>query len=88
MPSKRLHTAKSLGREPPQRSHREGETPGKLGRPHRHPDRPLEKFDPAEDDHPDDFANNPNQGYCQFVVKKKVEHFKEALEKKGEKPTE
>tara|TARA_R110002049_G_scaffold94104_1_gene232150 strand:- start:60 stop:263 length:204 start_codon:yes stop_codon:yes gene_type:complete len=49
---------------------------------------PLEKFDPPRTTPQDDFANNPNQGYGPFVVKKKVEHCKEALEKKGEKPKE
>lgn len=49
---------------------------------------PLKKFYPAEDYHQDYFAQNPEQGYCRVVVKKKVEHFKEALEKKGEKPKE
>ena len=33
---------------------------------------PLEVFYPAEAYHQNYFANNPNQGYCQFVVAPKV----------------
>lgn len=36
---------------------------------------PLETFYRAEDDHHDYFANNPNQGYCQFVIMPKVKKF-------------
>lgn len=49
---------------------------------------PLKKFYPAEDYHQEFAANNPYQGYVRGVVSKKVKQFKEALEKKGEKPKE
>ena len=35
----------------------------------------FEKFYPAEDYHQNYFVNNPNQGYCQAVVRPKVEKF-------------
>ncbi len=35
----------------------------------------FEKFFPAEDYHQNYFANNPSQGYCQAVVRPKVEKF-------------
>ncbi|NCD11345.1 MAG: peptide-methionine (S)-S-oxide reductase [Epsilonproteobacteria bacterium] len=38
--------------------------------------KPLEVFYKAEAYHQDYFKNNPNQGYCMFVVSPKVEHFK------------
>lgn len=41
------------------------------------PIRPLGKLWPAEGYHQDYFANNPNAGYCQFVIApkiKKLEH--------------
>ena len=38
---------------------------------------PLEHFYPAENYHQDYLANNPEQPYCVFVVKKKVQHFEE-----------
>jgi len=41
---------------------------------------PLKKFYPAEDYHQDYFRNNPNQGYCQMVVRPKVEKTKKLLE--------
>jgi peptide-methionine (S)-S-oxide reductase len=34
---------------------------------------PLEKFWMGEDYHQDFFAKNPNQGYCNFVVKPKMD---------------
>ncbi len=37
---------------------------------------PLTNFYPAEDYHQNYFELNPNQGYCQFVVRPKVEKFK------------
>ncbi len=40
---------------------------------------PLQKFYPAEAYHQDYFRNNPNQGYCSFVIKPKVKK----LEEKG-----
>ena len=39
--------------------------------------KPLKLFYKAEAYHQDYFKNNPNQGYCSFVVAPKVEHFKE-----------
>ncbi|MBN1840043.1 MAG: peptide-methionine (S)-S-oxide reductase MsrA [Campylobacterales bacterium] len=41
--------------------------------------KPLEDFYKAESYHQDYFKNNPNQGYCMFVVSPKVEHFKHEL---------
>ena len=38
--------------------------------------KPLELFYKAEAYHQDYFKNNPNQGYCVFVVSPKVQHFK------------
>ncbi len=38
--------------------------------------KPLEMFYKAEAYHQDYFKNNPNQGYCMFVVAPKVDHFK------------
>lgn len=35
----------------------------------------LDKFYPAEDYHQNYFVNNPNQGYCNAVVRPKVEKF-------------
>lgn len=37
---------------------------------------PLVNFYPAEQDHQNYYALNPNQGYCQFVVRPKVEKFR------------
>lgn len=33
---------------------------------------PLDKFFPAESDHHDFYAKNPNQGYCQAVISPKI----------------
>jgi len=44
----------------------------------------LKKFYPAEDYHQDYFRNNPEQGYCQAVVRPKVEKTEKLL-KKAEK---
>jgi peptide-methionine (S)-S-oxide reductase len=41
--------------------------------------KPLDVFYKAEAYHQDYFKNNPNQGYCMFVVSPKVEHFKHEL---------
>jgi peptide-methionine (S)-S-oxide reductase len=38
---------------------------------------PLTNFYPAEDYHQNYFALNPNQAYCQYVIRPKVEKFKE-----------
>lgn len=40
--------------------------------------KPLEQFYEAEAYHQGYFKNNPNQGYCVFVVSPKVSHFKQA----------
>ncbi len=39
--------------------------------------KPLPTFYKAEAYHQDYFKNNPDQGYCTFVVSPKVKHFKE-----------
>lgn len=36
----------------------------------------FEEFYPAEDYHQDFYENNPNQGYCRFVIKPKLEKLK------------
>lgn len=43
---------------------------------------PLINFFPAEDYHQNYYALNPNQGYCQFVVRPKVEKFKKQFASK------
>jgi len=40
---------------------------------------PLANYWPAEDYHQDYFENNPNQGYCAFVVGPKVEKFRKTF---------
>jgi len=40
---------------------------------------PLKRFYPAEAYHQDYFRNNPNQGYCQMVVRPKVEKVEKML---------
>lgn len=42
---------------------------------------PLENFYKADSDHHDYYANNPNQPYCQAIVRPKVEKFKSAFSK-------
>ena len=42
---------------------------------------PLSTFYVAEDYHQDYFRNNPNAGYCQFVIKPKVKKLKQQLGK-------
>ena len=37
------------------------------------------EFYPAEDYHQDYYANNPNQGYCQFVITPKMEKFRKVF---------
>jgi peptide-methionine (S)-S-oxide reductase len=39
----------------------------------------LQQFYPAESYHQDYFANNPGNGYCAFIVRPKVEKFKQHL---------
>jgi methionine-S-sulfoxide reductase len=40
---------------------------------------PLKKFYKAEDYHQDYYQNNPEQGYCQVVIRPKVEKFEKKL---------
>ncbi|MEG0140158.1 MAG: peptide-methionine (S)-S-oxide reductase, partial [Comamonas sp.] len=40
---------------------------------------PIQKYWPAEDYHQDYFLQNPNQGYCSFVVGPKVQKFQKAF---------
>ncbi|MEQ8910082.1 MAG: peptide-methionine (S)-S-oxide reductase MsrA [Vicingaceae bacterium] len=42
----------------------------------------FEAFYKAEEEHQDYFAKNPEQGYCQMVVRPKVEKFKQAFAEK------
>ena len=48
---------------------------------------PLKKFYKAEDYHQDYYRNNPNAGYCQVVIRPKVEKFEHKL-KESEKAAE
>lgn len=41
---------------------------------------PLTTFWPAEDDHQEYYALNPNAGYCRAVIRPKVEKFKKQLD--------
>lgn len=43
---------------------------------------PFEVFYPAENYHNDYYENNPDQGYCRFVIRPKVEKFKKAFANK------
>jgi peptide-methionine (S)-S-oxide reductase len=43
---------------------------------------PLINFYPAEDYHQEYFENNPNQGYCAFVIAPKVEKFEKVFKDK------
>jgi peptide-methionine (S)-S-oxide reductase len=40
---------------------------------------PLTKFWPAEDNHQDYFARNPNAGYCQIVIAPKIRKLKQEI---------
>ncbi len=46
---------------------------------------PLINFYPAEDYHQNYFALNPNQGYCQYVIRPKVDKFKKQFASKLKK---
>ncbi len=46
---------------------------------------PLINFYPAEDYHQNYYALNPNQGYCQYVIRPKVEKFKKQFAAKLKK---
>ncbi len=41
---------------------------------------PLRKFWEAESYHQDYYANNPNEGYCQYVIAPKIQKLKKQLE--------
>ncbi len=43
---------------------------------------PAVKFFPAEDYHQNYFANNPDQGYCAFVIAPKLDKFKKVFKDK------
>jgi len=43
---------------------------------------PLTNYYPAEDYHQDYYENNPNQGYCAFVIGPKVEKFEKVFKNK------
>jgi peptide-methionine (S)-S-oxide reductase len=43
---------------------------------------PLTNYYPAEDYHQNYFALNPNAGYCQYVIRPKVEKFRKQFQKK------
>ena len=43
---------------------------------------PLTTFYPAENYHRDYYANNPEQGYCQMVIRPKLEKFRKAFASK------
>jgi peptide-methionine (S)-S-oxide reductase len=45
----------------------------------------LEKFYPAEDSHQEYYDNNPNQGYCAYVITPKVEKFEKIFKDKLKK---
>jgi peptide-methionine (S)-S-oxide reductase len=46
---------------------------------------PINNFYPAEDYHQDYYENNPNQGYCSFVIGPKVEKFEKVFKDKMKK---
>ncbi len=43
---------------------------------------PATEFYKAEDYHQDYYSNNPNQGYCAYIIAPKVEKFKEVFKDK------
>jgi peptide-methionine (S)-S-oxide reductase len=45
----------------------------------------FEKFYPAEDYHQEYYDNNPNQGYCAYVITPKVEKFEKIFKDKLKK---
>lgn len=44
---------------------------------------PLKKFWPAEDYHQDYYNDNPNQGYCAFVIRPKLDKFHQLFKDKN-----
>ena len=49
---------------------------------------PLTNYFPAENYHQDYYNNNPNQGYCAFVIAPKLEKFKKVFKDKLKQNTE
>lgn len=47
---------------------------------------PFTKFYPAEDYHQNYYNDNQSQGYCQFVIRPKVEKFQKVFKSKLKKP--
>ncbi len=45
---------------------------------------PLTNYYKAEDNHQNYYNNNPNQGYCKFVVKSKIDKFLKLFEDKSQ----
>lgn len=45
----------------------------------------FDKFYPAEDFHQDYFKNNPNQGYCRYVIAPKLQKFEKVFKLKLDK---
>jgi len=45
---------------------------------------PFEKFYPAEDYHQNYFRNNPNQGYCRYIIAPKLQKFEKVFKLKLE----
>jgi peptide-methionine (S)-S-oxide reductase len=43
---------------------------------------PFEAFYPAEDEHQEYFANNPEAGYCRMVIQPKVDKFEKVFKEK------
>jgi len=43
---------------------------------------PLDVFYPAEEDHQNYYKRNPEQGYCSFVIRPKVDKFKQVFSEK------
>ena len=45
---------------------------------------PFQKFYPAEDYHQNYFRNNPNQGYCRYIIAPKLQKFEKVFKLKLE----
>ncbi|HSC52566.1 MAG TPA: peptide-methionine (S)-S-oxide reductase MsrA [Phnomibacter sp.] len=43
---------------------------------------PLKKFYPAEEDHQNFYMNNPNYGYCTYVIRPKLDKFQKVFKDK------
>ncbi len=46
---------------------------------------PMQKFYPAEDYHQNYYNDNTSQGYCQFVIRPKLEKFEKVFKAKLKK---